>query len=376
MTVMQRALLWSFVGSVAIAGNLGAQNWPVKWVKGKPLPPTHGRPILYLDMAHNGAWSVIHVVSRDGQEVGRVEDAYGASWSPRGDWFSFEGNDQSLRVANLQGDIKTVLDPEKSSFDASVPPDWSPDGAELACATEWISPNETRESLLVLSTIDWRARQRFSIGDSTRQGSLRGLQWSPDGRWILISSDVLVAIDAKTGATKRITNRRVNAFWGPRGDAVYYITVDTLHRPALYLQRMTGGMPQLLASSERFRAAGLGDLQEMQWSSSHAKLAIWQVSDSTRPVLVFDLSANPELSLDSPVKRIEPPGSVEDLRWAPDESAVVAVIGGPGYTFTVEVYDFDTGRWSTVTKVWAQGNRGAEEYMMIGFPGALLSWSR
>jgi len=182
-----------------------------------------GSDILYVRDEAKG--SAIYLMSDDGREVRRLVEGNAARWSPDGTRILYRVDE--MGDGRYHGTSLWVLNPETGEKRRVVRGDldggvysfgWAPDGVRIAYS------NLTRVFILNTETYDLKL---FSI-----EGLVDGpLDWSPDGREIIVSAHLSSKIlDVRTGAEREIAPEAVvgHGRWSPDGEQIALAQVGPL----------------------------------------------------------------------------------------------------------------------------------------------------
>jgi hypothetical protein len=188
-------------------------------------------------------------------------------------------------------------------------PAWSPDGAQIAFErVTFDAAGAGRSALAVVDVESGDVRELLTLAAVTPGGVVGGLDWSPDGAQIAVST---TGADAGAG---------------------------------LWLVDAATGDAQVAADSETLGAAfnavyastPLVTLGPVRWSPDGARILVWGGSSTTRPPqlwpLLVDLADSsvsalnlPMLANDTPDKRMLRP---IQAAWLPDGAQIMALVTG------------------------------------------------
>lgn len=181
----------------------------------------------------------IDLIRPDGSEQRHLTSSRASliAWSPDSQWIAFISNCDNncdIGVVNLKsGQVRRLT--RNGSFD--VFPVWSPDSQRIA----FMSNRHNNLEIYVLELIcDESALTGCAVARLTDNRGFDGFPaWSPDGRWIVFSSDrdgnfELYRINADCyleadgcPAGTRLTSRAANdisPLWSPDGDALAFVS--------------------------------------------------------------------------------------------------------------------------------------------------------
>ena len=358
-------------------------------------PPPVPRPILSLDVASAGREEMIvtTAVYSDGRDVGEVAQAPGLVWAPDGVRFSYVAEDgKSVRVGDIEGDEKIVLQSDNEWYPMYQWPAWSPDGRRIAAINvAWCEVGMYVSSIEVIDAEIGGSVARHGPYDfwqaygtlegPTRFSSPNKISWSRDGQKVLISWDKAVVIDAVTGKPEVVTSKPVLAEWAPGSDAIYYFEIKrgevrrNLTLGAFYVKKLGADSPELLINEQRVSEMGLSNAWSpipgaLALSPSGGKIAMTGGGDSegNSVLYVFDLTGELQSSFESSPESYAVEGHIAALDWAPDDEGVAALVSTDAGV-SVDTLDLATGEWTTVTT-------SKIEMRQIEFLGKAISWSQ
>lgn len=175
--------------------------------------------ILFVRESRPGV-SAIYLMSDDGTDVRRLVAGDSPRWSPDGTRFAYtaenEHGNASVWVMNPETREKRLIVVEG----AWCCPAWAPDGVRLAYT-------DGRRTLVV--NTETRDAELVSI-DFVVDGPL---DWSPDGRKLLVSSGSVKVLDLRTGAEREVGPRRAvsGARWSPDGEQMVFAEENSRYNP-------------------------------------------------------------------------------------------------------------------------------------------------
>jgi dipeptidyl aminopeptidase/acylaminoacyl peptidase len=329
----------------------------------------------------------------DGRDLGILLRASGAVWSPSGTQFAYvTPSGMELNLVDLQGEERTIY---ASTFEWQplyAWPVWSPDGRRIAVITvAWCGGSDRISWLVVIDVAEGKISPPYGPFDfweasGTEDGPKyitlpKTLRWSPDGRFIMVSWDKVVAIDAETGDLERISDTPVVAEWAPGGNAIYYFEIKDPDDPdarslgAFHVRQLGAAAPVKLLVEKQVAALGLAGaggsiLGLMALSPTGSKLAFTpgEVDSGMGRLQIYGLTEEPALALDKPLKTFETEGPIAALEWAPDETSLAAIVRGDQGA-TLMVLDLTKDVWTTLATPTID-----LEY--LDDLGRILSWAR
>ena len=154
------------------------------------------------------------------------------SWSPRGDRLAIHVRDSrtslpSARVLIMEADSGRLVREVSTTPGEFRVPTWSPREDLLA----YVESDEAGHNTLFLLDVD--GGDKAPIGASA--GMLTAL-WSPDGRYLAFGESAssgsplfssVKVVDLDTGRIQPWVDEPTSGFfWAPRGDALYYLSID------------------------------------------------------------------------------------------------------------------------------------------------------
>jgi len=331
------------------------------------------RPILYTGVERGEIVSIVvtKAVYPSGRQVGSVVRTTGATWSPDGTQIAFVApTGQSMSVANLQGEERTLINSPGLWRPYYAWPAWSPDGSKIALIeVGWCNEGNRISDLVVIDVATGLATSRYGphdfwMADGTQEGPGRfsmpeALRWSPDGSKFLISWDNTVVLDFDTGKVERISDERVVAEWAPGSDAIYYFEVE--RRPggrtisSFNIKTLGSESATVLADKQRLETLGMvGEpglipaLLARSPSGSTMATATGQSTDGTGRLQVYGLDDGGSLALDAPSDSFEVEGRIIAMDWSPEEDSIAALVVDEDDSTTLQVLDLVSGTWKTV----------------------------
>ncbi len=378
---MRRVRLHLVAGAAVVLSRLCAGQVP---------PP---RPILYVN-AKGG-----HAVLPDGHPStlpGWEGNETLPVWSPTGALWAYARGDARTRKTSLEvRGWKTGPQVLFTSGDEAFSHDvlaWAPDGTRLATVLYRAAPAE--EALAVFDATNGKLVSRVALPTDVidpEQGRL-SIQWSPDGRKILVADQRALVVDVARGSVDTLPADLVTAQWAPGGDGLYYFAggaADTtrmgIRKVAEFYYRRLDAPASRLAERDQVVALGLEahDPQGM-WTASPSgtRLAVWasklgESGADTSVVYLYDLSTTTPIALERPAHSVRIPGWVilRRVEWSPDERSVAMFGLSPdkGGGFEIRLLDAQAGTWRTVTRV-DPGEDGADLYVMTNL--RVMSWTQ
>lgn len=374
-----------------VIGATIALSWPSA---GQDATPP--RPILYVTA--NGG----HAVLADGREAklpGWEAAMSMPVWAPGGARWAYARGDARTRTISLQvrgwkGPATTLFTAAEESFSPDVLA-WAPDGRRIATLLFRQAPAGVAVALFDVAQAKLVAR--FGLPTDAidpEEGSVI-LQWSPDGKKILVVARLVLLIDLARGGVDTLAVDVVAAQWTAGSDGVYYVVGDSadtagaLHRRfgGLYNRRLDAPGPVKLLGREGLAALRLERVDPHGvWAASPTgtRLVVWTTplsgtaSDSNASTIyLYDLSNGAPPALEHPVSTVRLPDwwIIRPLQWSPDgrSIAMFGVSMKKDEGFAIRLLDARAGTWRTVTKV-DPGEDGADVYLLTNM--RLMSWTQ
>ena len=278
-------------------------GWIRETVRDRVVGQTPARPALaslpsrgrLLVVARSGAWVVQHDGSK--RRLGSYESA---TWSPQG-LFVGAARGRQLVALEPDGDVRWSL----SRSRRITAPRWAPSGFRiayfagrslrvvagdgspdrpLAPRARPVAPAWRPGDAHVLAFVDGRGAIRVVDTDTRRQlwrraqrGTPTELEWSADGKRLLVVTTTRLRIYARNGRMAREVSlprggRAATAAFGPRSEIAYEV-VGPADRSSVYLLR-----PRTRAS--RLLFSGVGRFSDLAWSPDGRWLLVaWPDAD-------------------------------------------------------------------------------------------------
>jgi len=347
------------------------------------------RPILYYGL-ENGEW-VTKAVHPDGRSLGTLAKGQLAGWSRRGDRFAYftKGEATEADLVNVMGpggQPETIFRARtgESVFAGGWQSIWSPDGERVALllATAGGEPFTLAivevETKKVATTFQLQ-RSVYTRGDGPMNWPPYNLEWSPDGRKILLAWEQTVILDTQSKAVETVTTKPAMTEWRPGSDGVYYF--DMFGPVNLWLKKI--GRNDAVNVLDRAQLAGWNmvrpillhaPLVKLSASGSRLAIAAGAGDEGTSTVLVFDVTATRAGSLGSPAKRLQVDGVVVAMEWGPGEKKLAVLVNSRD-DLTIRVLDLEGGAATTLTKVAQRGTDyfSATDLDVVGLVN-MISW--
>jgi Tol biopolymer transport system component len=183
--------------------------------------PDDGEIVFVRETAQGEA---IYLMSDDGRDVRRLVEGTSPRWSPDGRRLAYIVDDDgktrytgtSVWVMNADnGDRRRVV-----SAEAVWALAWAPDGVRLAYSDP---------ARLGIFVVDTETGQTELV--SIELPVVDGLDWSPDGRELLVSGGNVRALDVRSGAERYVAPPRLSTDdgrWSPDGDRLAFAHVAPL----------------------------------------------------------------------------------------------------------------------------------------------------
>lgn len=166
-------------------------------------------------------------------------------WSPDGQWLAFlrdSGGDERLQIWVLRRDGRRLRQVTSAGSADHRDIAWSPDGSRLACVSDGTG---TRHGVEV---VDVASGEHVALSDFAHDDAQP--DWSPDGRWLLVSRDAdLHLIPTAGGAAIRLDTRggaagnSVDGRWSPDGRSIAF-TTDMRGHNEIALAHLDGMLDQ------------------------------------------------------------------------------------------------------------------------------------
>ena len=362
-------------------------SWPAGWAQAGE-EAVASRPILYYGL-ENGEW-VTKAIHADGRSLGTLAKGQLAGWSRRGDRFAWFTKDEAtgadlVNVMGLGGQPETIFRARAGErvFPGGWQSIWSPDGGRVALLLTTAS-GET----FTLAIVEVEKKKVAKTFELPRSVYTRGhgpmnwppydLEWSPDGRKILLAWEQTIVIDTESKAVETIIAKPAMTEWLPGSDGVYYF--EAFGPGDLWLRNI--GRNDAVKVLDRAQFAGwdmfgssLLHAPLVKLSASGSRLAIAGVGGKgTSTILVFDVARTRAGSLGSPAKRLQVDGVVVAMEWDPGERKLAVLVISEN-DLAIRVLDLAGGAATTLTKVARRGTDyfSTTDLAVVGLAN-MISW--
>ena len=336
------------------------------------------RPILHMGVEKSGTVAVIvtEATYADGRGIGPVVRSVGAAWSPKGTEVAFvEPSGHSLRVANLEGEERTVINSSSIWRPYYAWPAWSPDGTEIALVeVGWCEPGNRIVDIVVVEAATGKVTSRHGPHDFWRAfGTENGptafsmpeaFRWSPDGGKLLVSWDNASVLHLDTGKVERVSDTRVIAEWAPGSDAVYYFETAKPGSPrggrtltAFSIKALGRDAVTTLADVDMLADLGLAQAPSqvpglLALSPEGSTLAVTTApsQEGASTLIAFDLAEGRVPDPDMPSRSFEASGRIVAIDWSPDGGSLTALVVDEAGSTTLQVLYLKAGSWRTIAE--------------------------
>jgi hypothetical protein len=349
------------------------------------------RPILFLGGDANVG---IAAVESDGTLIGPQQDGMLFGWSPQGDRFAYlplgEEAFEGLAVAALGEEERLIFTPDLDSqiinyVRQSV---WSPDGTQIALVLFSTQGFE----LVLIDAESGEIAKSYRLPDDVAAMYLGFVQnevifpmvnWSPDGRKVLLSLGELVVLDLESGDAEIVVSgislpgMGEQAEWLPSSDGFIYLDGyefdgERFTPPQLWQRMLDEDAPQELLSTEQMVTLGLdgSDQFAITISPSRRYLALLGINNGvdegteySSTLLALDLTTLKEGSIEQwatepPAAAWTLPGLTFFIEWSPDEQQFAFLMLSEEQGATIEVLSWADEGSQTVANVFVGDGSG------------------
>jgi tricorn protease len=218
----------------------GDVRFPTISGDGKTVVFEHDFGVWKLDVASKAVKPLKFDIAAETQEAlvewrdfnSQVDDFDAA---PDGKRIAFSIHGQIFTAPVDEGDLVQITE----SPDRDRNPDYSPDGKLLA----YVSDKDGREEIYVIPVDGTAPAKKITSIDALK----RGYEWSPDSKWLLISTNDgrLLKAEASGKETKELASSKYggidSARWSPDGKFVVYAKADVTRSDDIYMIPADGG---------------------------------------------------------------------------------------------------------------------------------------
>jgi TolB protein len=267
----------------------------------------------------------IYTANADGSNrqlvVRGVADQAGFSWSPDGQQLAFTGGherEEEIFVVNVDGSGLTQLthspaDRERTNFDWSDNPVWSPDGKLIAYNGERVETDEEGSQIFLMRS-DGSGRRKLT---HISAGYVFYPAWSPDGSSLMFERDLthgrvdLYAIHPNNGTRRKIAqiiNEREHcacAVWSPDGTKIAYEAATGVDgKPDIYVMNPDGSAQTRLTHSPARD-------ENPDWSPDGTQIAFYSERPGNAEIYVMNSNGTRQ------VRVTHDPWYNQAVRWDP-----------------------------------------------------------
>jgi TolB protein len=276
------------INPVQVSAAIGVEDYPT-W-------SPDGRTVAYQSN-EGGPWDIWVKQPGGGPAVNRTADFPGddlyPSWSPDGRqiafWSDRDGGGYYVMSALGGGVQKLASNPSTASVFHS-PPDWSPDGSELAYVV-YENVDSRLEPWLEINSIGTRQTRRARL-PGTNVTRL-DVSWSPDGKFVAYldsgsqygETTTLLVASVIDGTSVSLTEGRTNVRsprWSRDGKYLYFVsnqggTADVWRQPMLANGKPDGVAHRITTAVGIAHIAFTADGKRLAYSQGRAVANIWRV---------------------------------------------------------------------------------------------------
>jgi len=195
------------------------------------------------------------------------------SFSPDGSMVAFAG------ITSNQITVISVSTGQETPLTQGWCPAWSPDGTKLAFFRGPVTA-PSGWGLYVMNRDGSDLREIAPDGFGTS-----GIDWSPDGRWIVVSTyseGRLVLVDVATGARRAIgVIVGYQPSWSPDGQQIAYVAGAPAQGQEIWVVNTSGGAVRRVTYSPT-GALSYSNFRP-RWSPDGAMIVYWRVGPQTSP---------------------------------------------------------------------------------------------
>jgi Tol biopolymer transport system component len=267
------------MGAAALIFLLAWVNVPPSTQQPAAVARSLSHQLLYVDMTSLGGPSSIYKIDNAGAAptllIKNLSDVAGLSWAPDGTKFAFSASDHSgyhIYIANADGSSVTQLTTGDS---VDTAPAWSPSGDAIAFQSNRDDARAGQIGVDIVNDIFVMNSDGTGLQNITQDAyDDTGPSWSPDGTEIAFASNLSGTYGLYTvqiGGSKSqllvdTTSNESQPAWDPQGGRIAYVSSSGRATSAIWIVDLSTDKAQALTSATE-------SADSPTWSSDGGRIA-------------------------------------------------------------------------------------------------------